>query len=255
MATRPNPSAELEALLRARGEHVSSARRFSYSVLRSLSYLARGHVIPAIPLPDPPLRDGNVLLRTLGRADAGAVARACQDPAITRWTTVPLINSERDARRFIDAAERDRKAARALTLAVVRDGEFAGASTLTCDWEHRKGEVGCWITRASREQNVATRALQLVAHWAIDELRLERIELLSHADNEASQRLAVRAGFAREGLLRAYRPSERGREDLVLFSLLPTDPNPSGGNREVAGGAAEQAQPPRDGQPSGARNA
>jgi RimJ/RimL family protein N-acetyltransferase len=255
MAARPDPNAELEALLRARGEHVSSARRFSYSALRSLSYLARGHVIPALPFPDPVLRDGNVWLRPLGRDDAGEVERACRDSAITRWTTVPVIDSERDARRFIDAAERDRKAARALTLAVVCDGEFAGSSTLTCDWEHRKGEVGCWITRASRGQSVATRALGLVAHWAIHELSLERIEMLSHTDNEASQRLALRAGFIREGLLRAYRPSERGRDDLVMFSLLPTDPNPSCVSREVINGVPEHGRAPRVGQPDQPSNA
>ena len=41
--------------------------------------------------------------------------------------------------------------------------------------------------------------------------------------NEASQRLAERAGFTREGTLRRYRRRHGVREDLVMFSLLAED--------------------------------
>ncbi len=40
-------------------------------------------------------------------------------------------------------------------------------------------------------------------------------------ENPASQRVAERAGFTREGLLRAWLPTAEGRRDSVLFSLLP----------------------------------
>ena len=44
-----------------------------------------------------------------------------------------------------------------------------------------------------------------------------------HPDNEASQRLAERAGFTREGTLRRYRRRHGVREDLVMFSMLAED--------------------------------
>jgi RimJ/RimL family protein N-acetyltransferase len=49
---------------------------------------------------------------------------------------------------------------------------------------------------------------------------MERVELLAHPGNDASQRLAARAGFTREGTLRRYRRRHGVREDLVMFSLL-----------------------------------
>jgi RimJ/RimL family protein N-acetyltransferase len=52
---------------------------------------------------------------------------------------------------------------------------------------------------------------------------MERVELLANPMNEASQRLAERAGFTREGLLRAYRRRKGEREDLIMFSLLARD--------------------------------
>jgi ribosomal-protein-alanine N-acetyltransferase len=47
--------------------------------------------------------------------------------------------------------------------------------------------------------------------------------VLANPENEASQRLAARAGFTREGVLRRYRRRRGRREDLVMFSLLAED--------------------------------
>lgn len=43
------------------------------------------------------------------------------------------------------------------------------------------------------------------------------------SDNHASQRVAERCGFIREGLLRSYEERQGRRCDLVVYSLLPDD--------------------------------
>ncbi|MGA6203231.1 GNAT family N-acetyltransferase [Nocardia testacea] len=40
-------------------------------------------------------------------------------------------------------------------------------------------------------------------------------------DNLASQRVALRCGFVREGLLRSHIPFQGARRDTVVFGLLP----------------------------------
>ena len=42
-------------------------------------------------------------------------------------------------------------------------------------------------------------------------------------DNEASQRVAGRYGFLREGILRSHRPFKGDRRDTVMFTLLPDE--------------------------------
>jgi len=42
-------------------------------------------------------------------------------------------------------------------------------------------------------------------------------------DNEASQRVAGRCGFLREGVLRSHRPFKGDRRDTVIFTLLPDE--------------------------------
>jgi RimJ/RimL family protein N-acetyltransferase len=46
------------------------------------------------------------------------------------------------------------------------------------------------------------------------------LELNCGPDNLASQRVAERCGFMREGVLRSDLPFKGGRRDTVLFSLL-----------------------------------
>jgi len=55
---------------------------------------------------------------------------------------------------------------------------------------------------------------------------IERLFLLVHPENNASNRLAERMGFVREGVLRSYEPVKDSRPDLVSWSLLPDDPRP-----------------------------
>jgi RimJ/RimL family protein N-acetyltransferase len=65
-----------------------------------------------------------------------------------------------------------------------------------------------------------TRAVRLICTWGFQALRLERIDLLAATDNAASQRVAERAGFRREAVLRSYMSGRDGRQDMVVFSLL-----------------------------------
>ena len=182
--------------------------------------------MPEIPLPDPPLDDGEVGLRPWRQDDLEAIVEACQDPDIPRWTAVPSPYGEHDAREYLARAEIDRRSGRELGLAVVSSAgeELLGSCGLArFDWHDRKVEVGYWVAASARRRGVGARATGLLSRWAITELGMERVELLANPLNEASQRLAERAGFTREGTLRRYRRRKGEREDLIMFSLLAED--------------------------------
>jgi RimJ/RimL family protein N-acetyltransferase len=181
--------------------------------------------MPRLRLPDPPLGDDEIVLRAWRLSDVPALTVACQDPEIPRWTVVPSPYTENHARDFIAGCAEDREAGRELALAIVdRRGTLLGTIGLgRFDWDDGKAEIGYWIAREARRRAVGARATRLLALWALTELGLERLELLANPENEASQRLAERAGFTREGVLRRYRRRHGQREDLVMFSLLAED--------------------------------
>ena len=180
-----------------------------------------------IPLPDPPLGDDAVALRPWRQDDLPAMTAALQDPEIPRWTTIPSPYGERDAREYLSRSEPDRLAGRELGLAVVdaEDGAVLGGCGLSrFDWPDLKCEIGYWVARQVRGRGVGTRAVRLLAGWALGPLGLERVELLVDPRNEPSNRLALSAGFTREGVMRGYRRRAEGRWDLVMYSRLADDP-------------------------------
>lgn len=154
-----------------------------------------------------------------------AMTAACRDPEIPRWTVVPHHYTERHARDFISHSAGEREAGREIALAVVGadDGVLGALGLSNFDWTDGKGEIGYWMAPEARRRGIGARATRMLAEWALAALGLERIELLAHPDNEASQRLAERAGFTREGVLRRYRRRHGVREDLVMYSLLAED--------------------------------
>ena len=87
----------------------------------------------------------------------------------------------------------------------------------------RDNEIFYWVTAPARGRGLATRAAKLLSGWAFDVLDLARIEITVDPRNDTSQRVALAAGFTREGILRSYQRFKDGRMDAVMFSRLPTD--------------------------------
>jgi [ribosomal protein S5]-alanine N-acetyltransferase len=86
-----------------------------------------------------------------------------------------------------------------------------------------RGSVGYWLLPEARGKGLASRAVVLVARWALGDLGLRRLALLTEPSNRQSRRVAERNGFQREGVLRSYTEIDGRRVDYVSYSLLPGD--------------------------------
>jgi RimJ/RimL family protein N-acetyltransferase len=174
--------------------------------------------------PEPPLADDTVSLRPFAATDADAIYRACQDPDIARWTTIPQPYRREHAQTFIEETQQAWLEGRDPTFVVVEraSGGLAGAIGLR---RERSGvwDVGYWIAPWARGRGIATAALRLVSRWAIDELGAQRIGLLVYVGNAASAHVAEKAGYRREGILRRYADQRGELRDAIVHSLLPGD--------------------------------
>jgi len=180
-----------------------------------------------IVLPSDPLTDGPTALRAWRDSDLHAIATACQDPDIVRWTTVPARYGEADARVFLmgryDALQTATSAPFAIVHATDPAQLLGSIALMRLAWQHRRAEVGYWLAREARGQGHVTRAVRLICAWGFRALGLERIDLLAATLNADSQRVAERAGFTREAVLRSYMQGKGERLDMVAFGLLATD--------------------------------
>ena len=176
--------------------------------------------LPAFRVPP---TDGVVRLREWRPADVADMTAACRDPEIARWTMVPDDYREADARAFIAGRDAARRAGEALDAAIVdaAAGALLGAVALTAiDWRHERAEVGYWVVPWARGRGVAARAVRLLAAWTFTFTDMGRLDLMTYIGNTASERVAERAGFTREGVLRGFYLAKDGRRDVTMFGML-----------------------------------
>ncbi|MEJ7787298.1 MAG: GNAT family N-acetyltransferase [Solirubrobacteraceae bacterium] len=164
------------------------------------------------------LYSDGIVLRSWHPGDAARVFEVCQDPQIQHWLpTLPRPYREVDARGFVT----DALGLGPYQLAVVEAGSVVGSVGLHLA-KHETGGIGYWCAPEARGRGLTTRAVRMLCRYGLVELGLERLQLTADVDNCASQRVAEKVGFRREGVIRSHLRHPNGqRRDSALFSLLP----------------------------------
>ena len=186
--------------------------------------------MPSLPFLEVPIADQGVALRDEAERDIPEILIAHQDDPelhIRQGLRRPPSGAEL-GRQIEEAASERRSGIRArLTIVEALSDEFRGRIVVDhLDWENHRGELGIWVVPAARGRGLARAALRLAARWLFDRVRLVRLELLTEPDNEPMLRAAAAAGFLHEGVLRHYARRGKGRQDMAVLSLLPTDLGP-----------------------------
>jgi len=159
----------------------------------------------------------SVTLRRLRTEDADAIVVACNDPTTQRYIALPDPYTERDALAFIERGANQR---------AVVDGDTG--ALLGCVGFDPQGNgvasVGYWVAPAARGRRVASTALEQLGTELFQE-QFQRLYLQIEAENAASQRVAVAAGYTREGVARgAGRRRDGSRFDMTVWARLADDP-------------------------------
>lgn len=160
------------------------------------------------------LSDGVVTLRSWEPADGPAIVDAVDgDGEIARWLDrVPQPYALEDALGYIAMEGEDKYA-----VTDAASGRVLGSIGLRWDEADTVAEIGYWLRRDARGQGYMTRALRLVARHALHNGG-ERVFLRADPENVGSCRVAEKAGFTKEGVLRSahWNPRLRRRQDWAI---------------------------------------
>jgi RimJ/RimL family protein N-acetyltransferase len=172
------------------------------------------------------LEGERVLLRPFELRDAVAIRDAARDGEAFLPPNVPA--GGEPLNWWLTQGVHDlAKTGLGLHLAVVdrATGELSGAiGIFRVDWMAGAAESGYGVRPSARGRGLATDALRTIAAWVLGEAGLNRLELRINAGNAASLRVAEKAGFRHEGLLRSSDREEDGTlADQHVFSLLAAD--------------------------------
>lgn len=172
------------------------------------------------------IRTEHLLLRPWRPADADVVLTACTDPLTQRWTTVPVPYTPEHARDFVEkysAAGWAEDSDYAFAVCDAASGAVEGALGLRRRPTRDVFDVGYWAMPALRGRGVLTEALRGLCGWAFS-VGATRVEWFAEVGNWASRRVAEKAGFTVEGVLRDGLPGRDGRRDCWVGARLPGDP-------------------------------
>ncbi len=151
----------------------------------------------AIVLDVPDLGCETFRLRQWRIEDAPDLVEAWKDPKILSDSVAPEKRSLRDARKWISRTDVRRRAGVALDLVVAdsRDDSLLGEVSLyRFDKARRAALISWWLAAPARGHGIATRAVNMLAEWALAGPLTAVIAEISET-NLKSVELARRCGF------------------------------------------------------------
>ncbi len=173
------------------------------------------------PSPQPQLTDDVIVLRPWRSTDALWLCEVCQDPDIQRWTRVPVPYAMSDATSFIDdlapTTWRNGTAAHFAVTDAASGRGLGAVGLVAVDRDASCAEIGYYLASFERGRGVATRAVVLIADWALSDLGLDRLEIHVDPRNTPSAAVAERSGFHAEQVLAQGSDPRAERHDTVVF--------------------------------------
>lgn len=167
--------------------------------------------------------------------DAQRITQVCQDPEITRWTSVPSPYTLADAEFFctqIAATKWENEEDLTWAIREIHEGEstLVGMIDIVMP-EAGLGEIGFWMAADSRGHGTLHRAANKLLDVAFDPdgpLKLTSMTwkclIIDEVPNWTSWRVAWRLGFVKQGLSRKSMIDDGTLRDGWAAQLLASDP-------------------------------
>jgi len=175
------------------------------------------------------LIEGSLLLRPLREDDASALYEAVRESISEVSAWLPWCHQDysiEESREFIGSREIASQGVEWYSFGIFETdgGRLLGGVGLNfINRVHQMANLGYWVRTSAAGRGVSTRATRLAAKFGFEQLGLQRVEIVVAVDNQASQRVAEKAGATREGVLRRRLLIRGVSTDAVLFSLVPED--------------------------------
>lgn len=165
------------------------------------------------PLPDE-LQAGAWRLIPLTEDDWPLEQALSRQPDVVAWTLYPADLSESDARARIGRSVRWTATGGGCRYRIAGEDGSLGAAGIDVG-TGAAPEVFYALLPEGRHRGAATAAARALSDWALSS-GAPRVTLLTMVGNQASEAVALRAGFEREGM--EYRPHHGAPAEMVRWS-------------------------------------
>jgi len=128
----------------------------------------------------------------------------------------------RDEKTWLRKSAQLRKAKSEYNYAILLDGDVVGAVGIKVNTHRRYvGEVGYFLDEQFWNRGITTKAVKLAEKIGFGKLGLTRIEILMQPENHASERVAIKCGYQKEGLMKKAIVGRDGKKkDVLLYAKV-----------------------------------
>ncbi|MFJ8236328.1 GNAT family N-acetyltransferase [Ureibacillus sp. NPDC094379] len=174
----------------------------------------------------PVLETERLVLRRITEADAGNVFTYLSDEEVMNYYGLAPFQKIDDALAEIDWYDTILEEKTGIRWGITIKGQDKVIGS--CGFhrmvsQHHRSEIGFELSKAYWGQGIASEAVRTILSYGFEHLHLNRIEALIEPANLSSQKLVIKLGFVREGLLRSYEYTSGKFDDLFMYSLLERD--------------------------------
>jgi RimJ/RimL family protein N-acetyltransferase len=169
------------------------------------------------------LRGERTLLRRWRETDVEFVLSVTGDPLIPLISQVPSEPDRAGALAFVEAQNARIEEGRgwAWAVALPETDEVVGyVGALWVAKPAARASIGFWTRAASRRGGVTADAVAAAAGWLLTRAGVVRLEAYVEPWNQGSIRVAEKAGFEREGLMRSFATIGGERKDAFLYARI-----------------------------------
>lgn len=151
--------------------------------------------------------------------DARRFYEILNNPKFIHFNVKPeSIEAERE---WIKGCPEKRKTNYSHEYAILYKGEVVGGCGIKIN-QHRTyiGEIGYFIDEDCWGKGIATRATKMLERICFEELNVSRVEILMKIENKASERVAIKCGYKKEGIMKKTLKQKDTLCDCYLYAKV-----------------------------------
>ncbi len=159
----------------------------------------------------------SVELRTVESEDLEFVQRHVNDPDV--WPHLGMVapRNMTDEEEWLESLSENESD---VSLLICVDSDPVGHVGLHVNEAWGVGEFGYWIAPDAQGYGYCSEAVRLLAEYAFDQRRLDKVAASAYDYNTGSRRVLEKVGFSQEGVHRKEAYVSGERRDVVRYGLL-----------------------------------
>lgn len=176
-----------------------------------------------------PLIAPGLCIRPFQEVDAAAFVAAVRESVSSVEPWMPWCHeaySMDEARAWFAQCEQNLQSGAACDLGIFDRDERTLLGSIGINQinpQHKIGNIGYWVRQTRQRRGIATRAVRIMADYGFRELQLTRLEIVIALGNDASRRVAEKAGATFECIARNRLILRDGPVPAAVYSLIPQD--------------------------------